>query len=232
MSFQKKSEFKYVTKNTPHEELLLECKRLKNYVCQLKYKRNTHREGKKEVRTNWKKKYDKLRYQVFKNTQLVWAKDRHIERLRNRNKAIKAKNKKTGYNEAMKRIRVNHYKVKHVANFLMKTNVVMGIYSLDIREYAFLLWAGRFDFFNKKDFELTMEDVDINFYSTVNKLIKRNYINLIAKKTGEARKIFALTGIGIDAYNKIAKFTNKHLTSESIRNRVQDSREASENRRW
>lgn len=232
MSFQKKSQLKYLTKNTPHEELLLECKRLKNYVCQLKHKRNYHRESKKDVRTDWKKKYDKLRYQVFKKDQQVWAQNRHIERLRDRNKAIRVKNRKTGYNEAMKRIRVNHYKVKHVANFLMKTNVVMGIYSLDMKEYSFLLWAGRFDFFNKKDFELTMEGVDINFYSTVNKMIKRKYITFVAKKTGDVRKIFTLTGIGVDAYNKIAKFTNKHLTSESIRNRIQDSRSTSENRRW
>jgi hypothetical protein len=37
----------------------------------------------------------------------------------------------------------------------------------------------------------------------------------VAKKTGEARKIFSLTGTGVDLYNRVAKFTNKSLRSDT-----------------
>jgi hypothetical protein len=145
----------------------------------------------------------------------VYGKNLHIQRIKAKNMRSSKVWRREGYNHAMKRIVVNHYKVKHLASFLFKTSTVMEIYKLDMREYSFILWAGRYDFFDRKDFNNTVGDIDVSFYRMVNKLMKRGLVDFVAKKTGEARKIFSLTGTGVDLYNRVAKFTNKSLRSDT-----------------
>lgn len=205
----------YMTKNTPVEDLLKEIKRLRNQVDQLKHHSKKQTEKKSQIRADWRIRYNKLKYKLFKKDQLVYGKNLHIQRIRA--KAMRSSKvwRKEGYNKAMKRIVVNHYKVKHLSAFLFKTNTIMEIYKLDMREYSFMLWAGRYDFFDRKDFENTIGDVDISFYRTVNKLMKRNLVSLVAKKAGDARRIFSLTGTGVDMYNRVAKFTNKSFKADT-----------------
>jgi hypothetical protein len=202
---------KYFTKNSPTEDLLNEIKRLRNHVAQLKL-RQERRQGKvKKVRNEWKERYDRLRWVLFRKDQLIFGKEQQIEKLRYKN-AYKVKRfRREGYRDAMNKIAVNNYKVKHLANFLFQTHTVMSIYKLDVKEYSFLLWAGRYDFFDKKDFETTLKNVNVSFYGTVNKLIKRGLVVMIAKKPGDARRIFSLTGTGVDMFTKLSKFTNKFL---------------------
>jgi hypothetical protein len=205
----------YMTKNTPVEDLLKEIKRLRNQIDQLKHHSKKQTEKKSQIRADWRTRYNKLKYKLFKKDQLVYGKNLHIQRIRA--KAMRSSKvwRREGYNNAMKRIVVNHYKVKHLATFLFKTNTIMEIYKLDMREYSFILWAGRYDFFDRKDFENTVGDVDISFYRTVNKLMKRGLVDLVAKKSGEARRIFSLTGTGVDMYNRVAKFTNKFFKADT-----------------
>lgn len=205
----------YMTKNTPVEDLLKEIKRLRNQVDQLKHHSKKQTEKKSQIRSDWRTRYNKLKYKLFKKDQLVYGKNLHIQRIRAKAMRSSKTWRKEGYNKAMKRIVVNHYKVKHLASFLFKTNTIMEIYNLDMREYSFILWAGRYDFFDRKDFENTVGDVDISFYRTVNKLMKRNLVTLVAKKSGEARRIFSLTGTGVDMYNRVAKFTNKSFKADT-----------------
>jgi hypothetical protein len=202
---------KYFTKNSPTEDLLNEIKRLRNHVAQLKL-RQERRQGKvKKVRNEWKERYDRLRWVLFRKEQLIFGKEQQIEKLRYKN-AYKVKRfRREGYRDAMNKIAVNNYKVKHLANFLFQTQTVMSIYELDVKEYSFLLWAGRYEFFDKKDFETTLKNVNVSFYGTVNKLIKRGLVVMIAKKPGDARRIFSLTGTGVDMFTKLSKFTNKFL---------------------
>ena len=205
----------YMTKNTPVEDLLKEIKRLRNQIDQLKHHSKKQTEKKSQIRADWRTRYNKLKYKLFKKDQLVYGKNLHIQRIRA--KAMRSSKvwRREGYNNAMKRIVVNHYKVKHLATFLFKTNTIMEIYNLDMREYSFILWAGRYDFFDRKDFENTVGDVDISFYRTVNKLMKRGLVDLVAKKSGEVRRIFSLTGTGVDMYNRVAKFTNKFFKADT-----------------
>ena len=205
----------YMTKNTPVEDLLKEIGRLRNQVDQLKHQSKKHTEKKSKIRAEWRTRYNKLKYKLFKKEQLVYGKNLHIQRIKA--KAMRSSRvwRKEGYNHAMKRIVVNHYKVKHLASFLFKTSTVMEIYKLDMREYSFILWAGRYDFFDRKDFNNTVGDIDVSFYRMVNKLMKRGLVDFVAKKAGEARKIFSLTGTGVDLYNRVAKFTNKSLRADT-----------------
>jgi hypothetical protein len=205
----------YMTKNTPVEDLLKEIARLRNQVDQLKHQSKKQTEKKSKIRADWRTRYNKLKYKLFKKEQLVYGKNLHIQRIKA--KAMRSSRvwRKEGYNHAMKRIVVNHYKVKHLAAFLFKTSTVMEIYKLDMREYSFVLWAGRYDFFDRKDFNNTVGDIDVSFYRMVNKLMKRGLVDFVSKKTGDARKIFSLTGTGVDLYNRVAKFTNKSLRSDT-----------------
>jgi len=205
----------YMTKNTPVDDLLKEIARLRNQVDQLKHQSKKQTEKKSKIRADWRTRYNKLKYKLFKKEQLVYGKNLHIQRIKA--KAMRSSRvwRKEGYNHAMKRIVVNHYKVKHLAAFLFKTSTVMEIYKLDMREYSFVLWAGRYDFFDRKDFNNTVGDIDVSFYRMVNKLMKRGLVDFVSKKTGDARKIFSLTGTGVDLYNRVAKFTNKSLRSDT-----------------
>jgi hypothetical protein len=205
----------YMTKNTPVEDLLKEIARLRNQVDQLKHQSKKKTEKKSKIRADWRTRYNKLKYKLFKKEQLVYGKNLHIQRIKAKNMRSSRVWRKEGYNHAMRRIVVNHYKVKHLAAFLFKTSAVMEIYKLDMREYSFILWAGRYDFFDRKDFNNTVGDIDVSFYRMVNKLMKRGLVDFVAKKTGEARKIFSLTGTGVDLYNRVAKFTNKSLRSDT-----------------
>lgn len=205
----------YMTKNTPVEDLLKEIARLRNQVDQLKHQSKKQTEKKSKIRADWRTRYNKLKYKLFKKEQLVYGKNLHIQRIKAKNMRSSRVWRKEGYNHAMRRIVVNHYKVKHLAAFLFKTSSVMEIYKLDMREYSFILWAGRYDFFDRKDFNNTVGDIDVSFYRMVNKLMKRGLVDFVAKKTGEARKIFSLTGTGVDLYNRVAKFTNKSLRSDT-----------------
>jgi hypothetical protein len=204
-----------MTKNTPVEDLLKEIARLRNQIDQLKHHAKKNTEKRSKIRADWKTRYNKLKYKLFKKEQLVYGKDLHIQRIKAKNMRSSKVWRREGYNHAMKRIVVNHYKVKHLASFLFKTSTVMEIYKLDMREYSFILWAGRYDFFDRKDFNNTVGDIDVSFYRMVNKLMKRGLVDFVAKKTGEARKIFSLTGTGVDLYNRVAKFTNKSLRSDT-----------------
>lgn len=205
----------YMTKNTPVEDLLKEIARLRNQIDQLKHHAKKNTEKRSKIRADWKTRYNKLKYKLFKKEQLVYGKNLHIQRIKAKNMRSSKVWRREGYNHAMKRIVVNHYKVKHLASFLFKTSTVMEIYKLDMREYSFILWAGRYDFFDRKDFNNTVGDIDVSFYRMVNKLMKRGLVDFVAKKTGEARKIFSLTGTGVDLYNRVAKFTNKSLRSDT-----------------
>jgi DNA-binding PadR family transcriptional regulator len=88
------------------------------------------------------------------------------------------------------------------------------------------MWAGMYDFFDKKDFYIFNRGVEVSFYIMIRKMINKGYVVVVGSKTGETRKVFALTGTGVSLYNKIAKFTNKFLIdagTSDIRRGVQDA---------
>jgi DNA-binding PadR family transcriptional regulator len=105
-------------------------------------------------------------------------------------------------------------------------STVMEIYKLTLEEYSFIMWAGMYDFFDKKDFYIFNRGVEVSFYIMIRKMINKGYVVVVGSKTGETRKVFALTGTGVSLYNKIAKFTNKFLIdagTSDIRRGVQNT---------
>lgn len=207
----------YISKNAPRQFLVEECQRLKREIYSLNKKYETSKEKKSEIRSNWNEKYNKLHYQLMKKDQIIYGKDLHIKRLRDRTLKVANAYRRKGYRNAMKKIKKNDFVVMGISKFFFEVDTILEIYSLDLSEYAFLLWAGRYDFFDRKDYESTAGDTRVSFYNMINRMKRRNVVNIITTKEGSNKKIFALTGTGIDMYNRISKFTKKHLKDASSR---------------
>jgi hypothetical protein len=207
----------YISKNAPRQFLVEECQRLKREIYFLNKKYEASKEKKSEIRSHWNEKYNKLHYQLMKKDQLIYGKDLHIKRLRARTLKVANAYRRKGYRNAMKKIKKNDFVVMGISKFFFEVDTILEIYSLDLAEYAFLLWAGRYDFFDRKDYESTAGDTRVSFYNMINRMKKRNIINIIATKEGSNRKIFALTGTGVDMYNRISKFTKNHLKDANTR---------------
>ena len=207
----------YISKNSPRQLLIDECRRLKKELSSVSKKNEVIKERKSKIYTDWKSKYNKLHYQLMKKDQLIYGKDIHIQRLRARTLKVANAYRRKGYANAMKKIKKNDFKIMGLAKFFFKIDTVLEIYSIDFAEYAFIMWAGRYDFFDRKDYESTAGETRISFYNMINRLKKRNIINIVGTKEGSNSNIFSLTGIGVSMYNKISKFTNNFITDESPR---------------
>ena len=207
----------YISKNTSRQFLLDECKRLKKELYYTVKKNDASKEKRDKIRTDWKLKYDKLHYQLMKKDQIIYGKDIHIQRLRDRTIKVANSYRRKGYANAIKKIKKNDFKIMGIAKFFFKVDTVLEIYSLDLSEYAFIMWAGRYDFFDRKDYDDTVGDSRVSYYNMINRLKKRNIVNIVATKSGSNKKIFSLTGIGVGIYNKISIFTNNYLKDASPR---------------
>ena len=207
----------YISKNAPRQFLLDECKRLKKELYHANKKNESSKEKRDKIRVDWKERYNKLHYQLMKKDQLIYGKEIHIQRLKNRTLKTANAYRRKGYANAMKKIKKNDYKIMGMAKFFFKVDTVLEIYSIDFSEYAFIMWAGRYDFFDRKDYDDTAGDTRVSFYNMINRLKKRNIVNIVATKSGTNKKIFSLTGTGVDMYNKISKFTNNYLKDASPR---------------
>jgi hypothetical protein len=220
-----------ISKNKSHAELVKLCKELRAEVRRLTINQNNKTSNLVDTRAKYKKRINKLTWKMFKMNQRLYAKDVHIENIKKRTNRMRGVWKRSGYRESLQRIKKTNYKVKGLSKFMFHMATVMDIYKLDIIEYSFIMWAGRFNFFDRKDFEYSNHGVDLSFYSIVAKMKRKGY--LISMDTGESkrRRVFALTGTGVDLYNRIAKFTNKFLSeagTSSIRGDVQDTRNSKE----
>jgi hypothetical protein len=207
----------YISKNAPRQFLVEECQRLKKELYYATKKNDSSKEKRDKIRVDWKARYDKLHYQLMKKDQLIYGKNIHIERLRARTIKVANANRRKGYANAMKKVKKNDFKIMGLATFFFKVDTVLEIYSLDLSEYAFIMWAGRYDFFDRKDYDDTAGDTRISYYNMINRMKKRNIVDIVATKSGSNKKIFSLTGIGVGVYNKISKFTNNYLKDASPR---------------
>lgn len=196
-----------------------EVKRLRNI---LKTRDNTI----KELRVNHKIALNKMKWKNFRLSQISYGKDMEIAKINRRKQGHYQKWRRIGYREAMRKTKRQNFRVKGLSRFMFHMAQVMNIYKLNLEEYSFIMWAGMYDFFDRKDFEISNKGTSVQFYLMIRKMINKGYAVVITSKTGDTRKVFGLTGIGYDMYNRIAKFTNKFLIdagTSDIRNNLQDA---------
>lgn len=216
----------YVGKQKGSVELRKICKERLDEINRLKFIIARRDERLKEVRAQAKIRYDKLRWKYFKLSQVSYGKDMEIAKINRRKQGMYNRWMKQGYQNAMKRVRRTNYRVKGLSRFMFHMGTVMEIYKLTLEEYSFIMWAGMYDFFDKRDFDAFNRGVDVRFYVMIRRMINKGYVVVVGTKNEESRKVFALTGVGMSLYNKIAKFTNKFLIdagTSDIRSGVQDT---------
>lgn len=216
----------YVGKQKGSAELRKICKERLDEINRLKFIIARRDERLKEVRAQTKIRYDKLKWKYFKLSQVSYGKDMEIAKINRRKQGMHNRWIKQGYQNAMKRVRRTNYRVKGLSRFMFHMGTVMEIYKLTLEEYSFIMWAGMYDFFDKRDFDAFNRGVDVRFYVMIRRMINKGYVVVVGTKNEESRKVFALTGVGMSLYNKIAKFTNKFLIdagTSDIRSGVQDT---------
>jgi hypothetical protein len=216
-----------ISAKAPHAKLLEKARALQEELRIARQKIERRDRAIKDMRERHKKNMGKQSWKIFKLNQLVYGKNIHIERIQKKTNKMRNKWKRKGFREALQKITKTNYKVKGLSKFMFHMNTVMEVYKLNMLEYTFIMWAGRYDFFDRKDFEISNHGAEVQFYKLINRLMKKGHVVLIAKKPGDARRIFSLSGTGLDLYNRIAKFTNKFLSeagTPDLRHNLQNSR--------
>lgn len=163
----------------------------------------------REVRKEKNKKYNELRYQLLKRDQKIFRLNQHIRNLQMY--AVKERNKakKKGIEIGKSRVRVEDYSIVKMYEFLFQTTKVADILGMGLGHCAFILWAGRYEFFNTNDFKRDIDNPSHTYQSFVNYFRSKNFITLVSKDN--AINQYSLTATGISLFNKIDKFTKKHF---------------------
>lgn len=163
----------------------------------------------REVRKEKNKKYNELRYQLLRRDQKIFRLNQHIRNLQMY--AVKERNKakKKGIEIGKSRVRVEDYSIVKMYEFLFQTTKVADILGMGLGHCAFILWAGRYEFFNTNDFKRDIDNPSHTYQSFVNYFRSKNFITLVSKDN--AINQYSLTATGISLFNKIDKFTKKHF---------------------
>jgi hypothetical protein len=121
----------------------------------------------------------------------------------------RSKAKKKGIEEGKSRIRVKDYSVVKMYEFLIQAGMVSNILGMSLGHCAFVLWAGKYEFFSVNDFKRDIPNPPHSYYSFINYFKSKNLITFINKENKKNQ--YALNASGINLFNKIDKFTKKHF---------------------
>jgi hypothetical protein len=199
----------YITKDSTKEEIYdayIEAqKKLKATV----FHKKEIQDKVKEVRAEKNKKYNELRYQLLKRDQRIYRLNKHIMNLQRFAVNERSKAKKKGIEEGKARIRVKDYSVIKMYEFLIQTGMVSNILGMSLGHCAFVLWAGRYEFFSVNDFKRDIPNPPHSYYSFINYFKSKNLITFVNKENKKNQ--YALNASGVNLFNKIDKFTKKHF---------------------
>lgn len=198
----------YITAESTREEIyqayLDTQKRLKATV----FHKKEIQDKVKEVRKEKNKKYNELRYQLLKRDQRIYKLQKHIHNLQRFAINERSKAKKKGIEIGKGKVRKVDYSIIKMYEFLIQVDQVSSILKMKLSYCAFILWAGKYEFFNVNDFKKDMPNQrSMHYY--LNYFLKSGHITNVSIEN--RKKQYALTGIGIDLFNKIDKFTKKHF---------------------
>lgn len=178
----------------------------------LKMQRHINKTNQKkvsEVRKEKNKRYNELRYKMLKQSQHIYKLKKHIQNLQRFAINERSKAKKSGIEIGKGKIRVRDYSVTKMYTFLLQIDQASSIFKMKLNHLAFVLWAGKYTFFTKKDFDNDIPNSRYSFSIFVNQFRINNMI--IAVHTDNRQKRYALNATGLDVFNKIDKFTKKHF---------------------
>lgn len=201
----------YITAESTREEIYEAYIDAQNRLKASRHQLKINQDKVKEVRKDKNKKYNELRYQVLKRDQKIFAMQKHIYNLQRFAVQERHKAKKKGIEIGKNKIRKVDYSVIKMYEFLMQVHQVGNILDMKLNFCAFILWAGRYEFFSVRDFRKDFPtQKSMQYY--IASFVKSGHIVKIGIEN-KVRK-YTLTGIGIDLFNKIDKFTKKHFNEQ------------------
>lgn len=199
----------YITKDSTKEEIYEAYIKTQNKLKATVFHKKEIQDKVREVRNEKNKKYNELKYQLLRKDQKIYRLKQHISNLQRYavNERFKAKRK--GIEEGKSRVRVKDYSIIKMYEFLIQTSKVSEILGMSLGHCAFILWAGRYAFFNVNDFKKDIPNPPYTYYKFINYFKSKNLIIFVNKENKKNQ--YALTATGIDLFNKIDKFTKKHF---------------------
>ena len=201
----------YITAESTREEIYEAYIDTQNRLKAVKHQLKINQDKVKEVRKEKNKKYNELKYQVLKRDQKIFAMQKHIYNIQRFAVHERHKAKKKGIEIGKGKVRKVDYSVIKMYEFLMQVNQVSEILGMKLNMCAFILWAGKYEFFSVRDFKKDFPNQKTMQYYT-SYFTKSGHIIKIGIEN-KVRK-YALTGLGIDLFNKIDKFTKKHFNEQ------------------
>lgn len=202
----------YITAQSTREEIYEAYIDAQNKLKATRHQLKINQDKVKEVRKEKNKKYNELKYQLLKRDQKIFGMNKHIMNIQRFAVHERHKAKKQGIEIGKAKTRKVDYSVIKMYEFLMQVNQVSEILDMKLNMCAFILWAGKYEFFSVRDFAKDFP----------NQKSMQKYIAYFTKsghivKIGIESKIrkYSLTGLGIDLFNKIDKFTKKHFNEQN-----------------
>lgn len=201
----------YITAESTREEIYEAYIDTQNRLKAVKHQLKINQDKVKEVRKEKNKKYNELRYQLLKKEQKIFGMNKHIMNIQRFAVNERHKAKKKGIEIGKAKIRKVDYSVIKMYEFLMQVNQVSVILGMKLNFCAFILWAGKYEFFSVRDFKKDFPNQkSMQYY--IASFVKSGHVVKIGIES-RIRK-YALTGLGIDLFNKIDKFTKKHFNEQ------------------
>jgi hypothetical protein len=199
----------YITKDSTREEVYEAYIQTQSLLKMERHRMKINQNKVREVRKEKNKKYNELRYQLLKREQRIYRMQGHIFNLQRFAVNERSKAKKKGVEIGINKIRVKDYSVKKMYEFLLQIEQVSQILGMKLRFCSFILWAGRYAYFNSNDYKRDFPNSKYKFSRMIAHFKKHNFIEDISKEN--TLKTYALNGVGISMFDKIDKFTKKHF---------------------
>lgn len=183
-------------------------------------------QAKEKSLQRWKINYLKMKWKVFKQGQRIWVLNKKFKEKKFRYRAGKL-------NEIRKKIRdqlkirekrienkrtiYRNYKIPSIARFSIISDKIYKNIGISSSAGAFLLWASRFEWFDKRDYEKDFYGLECpGFYWCIQYLKKLGLVEKVIKSSRITK--WRLTYIGFKMAdrmgNKIQKYFYKRYEEE------------------
>ena len=199
----------YITNNSTKEDIYKAYIKAQKLLKMQRHINKVNQDKVKEVRKEKNKRYNELRYKMLKQMQINYGIIKHLNNSRRFAANSKHIYKKMGFEQGRLKVKSKDYSVIKMYTFLLQVHQVCKILKLQVHQCAFILWAGRYSFFNIEDYNKDWDNNGFSYHVLI-AFCKRNGL-IIDVNTEQRKKQYALNAVGLDLFNKLSKFTNNHF---------------------
>lgn len=154
---------------------------------------------KKRVETK-NKRINSKKYQIFLRDKRLYAQRRRLYK-------EKTQVKQESYDKALNNIVSRHRTKIDIPRYHMALVELSQVFGKPEMFIVFLLWASRYEYYSKKEFEANFKNSPIQYMKYNNMLVRDGY----ATKWDMKRSTYFISAKGRELVEKINKFVNKRI---------------------